>query len=111
MRQRFCRQCEGWHETEAWPIECYPVAARAQSDSIPVPYFISDTCEPTLHPIDQRYYTSKSTFEKITRDAGYETVGDDPARLRPPPKPKPDKVAIKNSLEKAIARYDKGERV
>ena len=111
MRQRLCKQCRQWHETEAWPLECYPVAAKGQSDSLPIPYFISDTCEPTLHPIDQKHYTSKRTFEKITRDAGYETVGNDPARLRPAPKPKADRAAIKQSVEKAISRYNNGERV
>jgi hypothetical protein len=110
MRQRYCRMCGNWHELEAWPIECFKVASAA-SDTIPVPYFISDTMEPTLHPLDQRHYTSKSTFERITREGGYETVGNDPARLRPPPKPKADKQAIKNSVQKAMARFRNGERV
>lgn len=111
MRQRFCKVCREWHETDAWPLECYHVASKGQSDRLPIPYFISDTTEPIQHPIDQKFYTSKSTFEKITRDAGYETVGNDPARLRPAPKPKADRAAIKQSVEKAIARYNNGERV
>ena len=110
MRQRYCRMCGNWHELEAWPIECFKVPAAA-SDTIPVPYFISDTMEPTLHPLDQRHYTSKSTFERITREGGYETVGNDPARLRPPPKPKADKQAIKDAVQKAAARFRNGERV
>lgn len=110
MRQRLCRVCREWHETDAWPLACYPVASQGQSDALPVPYFITDTCEPTQHPIDQKFYTSKSTFEKITRDAGYETVGNDPARLRAAPKPKADRTAIKQSVEKAIARFNNGER-
>jgi hypothetical protein len=111
MRQRYCRMCGNWHDLEAWPVECFRVAAVGASDTIPVPYFISDTMEPTLHPLDQRHYTSKSTFERITREGGYETVGDDPARLRPAPKPKADKQAIKNSVQKAVARFRNGERV
>lgn len=110
MRQRYCRMCGNWHELEAWPIECFKVAKTA-SDTLPVPYFISDTMEPTLHPLDQQHYTSKSTFERITREGGYETVGNDPARLRPPPKPKADKKAIKDSVQKAMARFRNGERV
>jgi len=110
MRQRFCRMCRQWHELDAWPMECFE-APKAQSDSLAIPYFISDTMEPTQHPLDQRHYTSKSTFEKITRDAGYETVGNDPARLRPPPKPKADKAGIKAAVEKASARFRRGERV
>lgn len=111
MTQRLCKVCRAWHDVEAWPLECYPAAAQGQSDALPVPYFISDTTDPLQHPIDGKFYTSKSTFSKITRDAGYETVGNDPARLRTPPKPKPDRAAIKQSLEKAIARYDRGERI
>jgi hypothetical protein len=110
MRERFCRICRQWHDMEAWPMECFE-APKAASDTLPIPYFISDTMEPTLHPLDQKHYTSKSTFEKITRDGGYETVGNDPARLRPRPKPKADKQAIKDSVQKAMARYRNGERV
>jgi len=84
---------------------------KGQSDTLAIPYFISDTTEPLQHPIDQKFYTSKSTFEKITRDAGYETVGNDPARLRPPTPPKADKAAIKASVQKAMARFNNGERV
>lgn len=111
MRQRLCRQCGDWHEIEEWPVECYPTRPSAQSDAIPVPNFISDTCEPMQHPLDQRFYSSKSTFERITRECGYETVGNDPARLRPRPKPKADRKAIKESVQKAVARYKAGERV
>lgn len=111
MRQRFCRSCGKWHEPENWPNACFPAAQPAASPTFSVPYFISDTTEPIQHPLDQKFYTSKSTFERITREGGYETVGNDPARLRPPPKPKPDRAAIKQSLEKAIARYNNGERV
>ena len=111
MRERFCKQCRGWHNVEAWPLECYQVAAQGQSDSLPIPYFISDTTDPLQHPIDGKFYTSKSTFSKITRDAGAIEVGNDPARLRPPEKPKPDLKGMRDSLEKAKSRYIRGERV
>jgi len=111
MRERLCKHCRQWHPLEEWPSECYPKAPQAQSDVIPVPYFISDTCEPMQHPLDQKFYTSKSTFEKITREGGYETVGNDPNRLKPRPKPKADRKAIKESVQKAVARFNNGERV
>lgn len=110
-RQRFCKMCRQWHETEEWPLECYPVAAQGQSDALPVPYFISDTTEPLQHPIDGKFYTSKSTFSKITRQAGAIEVGNDPARLRPKPKEKTDPKVYRESIEKAKARYIRGERV
>lgn len=111
MRERLCKVCRKWHEVDSWPRDCYGVAPQAQSDTFPVPYFISDTTEPILHPLDQKYYTSKSTFERITREGGYETVGNDPARLRPRPKPKADIKSIRESVKKATARYNRGERV
>lgn len=111
MRQRFCRMCSKWHETEEWPLECYPVASKGQSEGLPVPYFISDTTEPLQHPIDGKYYTSKSTFSRITREAGAIEVGNDPARLRPKKKEKVDPKVYRDSIEKAKARYLRGERV
>jgi hypothetical protein len=39
-------------------------------------------------------------------------VGNDPARLRKPKrKPKPDRKAIRDTIEKAEARFRRGERV
>lgn len=111
MKQRFCRSCGKWHEPEAWPIACVSVSQQASSPTLSIPYFISDTTDPIQHPLDQKFYTSKSTFERITKEGGYETVGNDPARLRPPVKPKADPVAIKQSVEKAMARFNAGERV
>ncbi len=111
MRQRFCRVCGDWHETEKWPIECYSMPAKGQSDTFPVPNFICDTMEPLEHPLTGKRYTSKRQFSQITRERGYEEVGNDPARLRQPPKPKADRKAIKESVQRAVARYNNGERV
>ena len=111
MRERFCRACNGWHEVDSWPRECYVIVERAQSDTIPVPYFISDTTEPLEHPLTGKYYTSKREFSRITKERGYEEVGNDPNRLKPPPPPTSDKKAIKESVQKAVARYKNGERV
>ncbi|QIG75004.1 hypothetical protein EVC14_006 [Rhizobium phage RHph_I3_18] len=110
MTQRFCRQCSKWHDVEEWPVECYRVPA-ARSDTFPVPNFISDHMEPLEHPLTGKFYTSKREFSAITRERGYEEVGNDPARLRPRPKPKADRKAIKDSVQKAMARFNNGERV
>lgn len=111
MRQRFCRQCSNWHDTDEWPVECFPKATRATSDAIPVPYFICDTMDPLEHPLTGQFYTSKRQFSQITKERGYEEVGNDPNRLKPQPKPKADKKAIKEAVQKAAARYRAGERV
>lgn len=110
MRQKFCRQCGEWHNPDEWPSACYS-APKAGSDTIPVPYFICDTMEPLEHPLTGQFLTSKRQFSQITRERGYEEVGNDPNRLKPPPKPKADRKAIKEAVQKAAARYRAGERV
>lgn len=37
--------------------------------------YISDDMKPTRHPVDGKYYTSKSTFRAITKAHGFEEVG------------------------------------
>lgn len=111
MRQKLCRACGKWHETDEWPTECYAKPSLASSDTIPVPYFICDTMEPLEHPLTGQFLTSKRQFSQITKDRGYEEVGNDPNRLKPQPKPKPDRKAIKEVVQKAAARYRAGERV
>lgn len=87
------------------------VPAQAQSDVLAIPYFISDNIDPIQHPIDGKFYSSKSTFSKITRDAGAIEVGNDPARLRPKQPTKVDPKDYRASIEKAKSRYIRGERV
>lgn len=108
--QRFCRMCRNWHDVEEWPAECFPKAALARSDSLPVPNVISDHMDPTFHPCTGETIDSKARFSKITKANGCIEVGNDPARLRPPPKKKPDRAAIKRDLQIAKARYNRGER-
>lgn len=111
MRQRFCRGCGNWHDVEAWPSECYVISERKASDVMPLPMFISDTMSPLEHPLTGLHYTSKREFSRITRERGYEEVGNDPNRLKPPPPKKADPSKIKESVQKAVARYKNGERV
>lgn len=37
--------------------------------------FIFDEMEPTKHPLNGRYYTSKKAFRAVTKARGYEEVG------------------------------------
>ncbi|TPK70198.1 hypothetical protein FJ930_19720 [Mesorhizobium sp. B2-4-15] len=65
----------------------------------------------TQSMLDGKYYTSKSALRATYRVAGVEEVGNDPARLRRRKKPKVDRKAIKDTLHKAAARFNRGERV
>lgn len=111
MRQRFCRKCGKWHEIDSWPYECYDISSHARSDDIPVPNFISDTTEPLEHPLTGKFYTSKREFSRITKERGYEEVGNDPNRLKVNAPKKADRSKIKEAVQKAQARFNNGERV
>lgn len=109
MRQRLCRVCGGWHDIEVWPHNCMPERNHAASD-LPVPSVISDRLDGVQSMLDGRIYDSKSKLRATYKAAGMVEVGNDPARLRPRKKPKPDRKAIRDSVEKATARFNRGER-
>lgn len=71
---------------------------------LPTPMIATDTMEATQHPCDGRFYTSKSRFRAETRAHGCIEVGNDPARLRPKSKTKPDTTSNRAALERALAR-------
>lgn len=75
------------------------------------PMIAQDTMEPVQSMLDGKMYDSKSKLRSTYRAAGMVEVGNDPARLRPRKRSKPDRAAIKTSIEKAKARFDRGERV
>lgn len=75
------------------------------------PMIAQDTMEPVQSMLDGKMYDSKSKLRSTYRAAGMVEVGNDPTRLRPRKRPKTDRAAIKTSIEKAKARYDRGERV
>lgn len=75
------------------------------------PMITSDTMAPVQSMLDGKLYDSKSTLRLTYRAAGMVEVGNDPARLRPRKRPAPDIKAIKDSVHKAKARFDRGERV
>lgn len=108
-RERYCKVCGGWHDPEAWPHNCAP--EQALRSSIPAPMVVCDTMDPVRSQLDGRMYTSKSALRRTYKDAGVIEVGNDPARHRKPAPLKPDREAIKASIQKAKARFDRGERV
>ena len=67
-----------------------------------MPHVISDTMPATEH-VDGRFYESKSAFRRVTRENGYVEIGNDPARLRKPERPKGDKTKRREAVKKAVA--------
>lgn len=76
--------------------------APARAD-LSVPHVISDTMPATEH-VDGKFYESKSAYRRVTRERGYVEVGNDPARLRKPERPKGDKAKRKEAVKKAVAQ-------
>ena len=117
MTQRFCRHCRGWHELDNWPRECYKITSAARSDALPVPNVISDSIEPVQSMADGRYYSSKAALRATYKPSGnpdgasYVEVGNEAAKPYTPPQPKIETAGIDAALHKAVARYERGERV
>ena len=78
------------------------------------PMVISDEMPPTQSMLDGKYYTSKAALRATYRPSGnaegarFVEVGNDPAMLRPRPKPGPDRKAIRDSVGRAFARSGLG---
>jgi hypothetical protein len=81
----------------------------ARSD-LPFPRIMSDVMEPVQSMLDGRMYDSKSALRATYRAAGVIEVGNDPARLRPRQRRKVDRRAVKDTIERATARFERGER-
>ena len=71
---------------------------------LPLPHVLSDNMSPVQGQHDGQMYDSKSRLRASYREHGLIEVGNDPARFRKPEKPKPDRKAIRVSLERAMAR-------
>lgn len=80
-----------------------PAPTPVARGDFPCPRIISDSMDPTEH-VDGKFYESKSAFRAVTKREGYIEVGNDPARLKPIEKPKPDARARRAAIEKATAQ-------
>lgn len=83
---------------------------KPKRSHLPAPMINSDTMSEVQSMHDGKVYTSKSALRATYRAAGLEEVGNDPARLRPRKRPKVDRKSIKETVLKAKARFDRGER-
>ena len=72
----------------------------ARSD-LPFPMIMSDQIE-LKSMVDGRIYTSKAALRASYREKGYVEVGNE--ALKPAPKPKPDRKAVRDALGRAFNR-------
>jgi hypothetical protein len=83
---------------------------QPKRSELPCPRIASDTMEPVQSQVDGQIYDSKSGIRRSYKVHGVEEIGNDPARLRPFVRPKNDRRKIKDAVEKAKARVERGER-
>lgn len=81
-----------------------------QRSDLACPMVVTDAMAPVVSAADGKMHDSKSSIRASYRAHGLTEVGNDPARLKPREKPKTDRRVIKEVIEKAAARYERGER-
>lgn len=74
---------------------------HVQKSDLPFPMIISDQIE-VKSMVDGKIYTSKSALRASYRAKGYIEVGNEEQKI--PPKPKPDRKAIRDSVRRAASR-------
>jgi len=75
--------------------------ADVATSDLPCPTVISDYVE-VKSMVDGQMYTSKRALRQSYRERGYVEVGNEEQKL--PPKPKPDRRKIRESVEKAFSQ-------
>lgn len=96
---------DGWIKTDRGWRKSYGPERKpsdARSD-LACPRVSTDTMDLTEH-VDGRFYDSKSQYRAVTKANGMVEVGNDPARLRKPGKPKADPNKRRDDVKKAIAQ-------
>lgn len=68
---------------------------------LPCPYIVGDGIE-VKSMVDGKIYTSKAALRRSYREKGYIEVGNEEQKM--PPKPKPDRRAIRESIERAFSQ-------
>lgn len=111
MRQHYDKRTGEWVDEDEYAFRKAENSQLTARSTLPRPYIATDTMDPVQSMLDGRLYDSKSRLRATYRDAGMIEVGNDPARFRQKPKPKPDRKKIRDSIQKAEARFNRGERV
>lgn len=78
--------------------------------SLAAPRIASDIMAPVQSQLDGKLYDSKSALRATYRQAGVVEIGNDPARHKPFERPKTSRKEIKDVVDRARARVDRGER-
>lgn len=91
------------------PIETVkPERPKGPWGDVACPTFISDHMEPTQSMADGKVYDSKRAMSAATRRAGCIEIGNE--KIPPRQRQTVTKREVKDSLERAQARWNRGER-
>jgi hypothetical protein len=112
MRERYCKVCTGWHDIEAWPHNCLPERNWNRSEHS-APHVITDAMAPVQSQLDGKMYDSKAALRRTYKQAGVIEVGNDSQRFAKTvsEQAKPNAKSIKDTVHRAVARFNRGERV
>ncbi len=111
LRYRVCPDCGDMHDRDDWPDN-----HRRPNEALCAPMIGTDEMPAVQNQHDGQFYTSKRALRASYLPSGNKEgvrlieIGDDKSRLLPRKKAKPDRKGIKTSIEKAVARFDRGER-
>ncbi len=106
-RERWCRNCRGWHRDGQWPRECYEALYKGHrvESPLPIPFVRRDHMDTLQHPADGRFYESRSDYESVTKahpnliEVGTEKQVD--TRFS-------DSTSAKDDVMKAISMVEQG---
>ena len=90
--------------------EFYSRQPMPKRSHLPCPRICTDTMDPVQSMLDGRMYDSKSALRATYKAAGVVEVGNDPSRFAQRKKPKIDRRKVRDTIEQATARFERGER-
>lgn len=111
LRYWTCPDCGDMHDKYDWPSN-----HAMPGERLAAPNVVRDEMAPVRGQHDGKIYDGKRALRASYLPSGnaegkyYVEIGNDPARHRPKPRTKPDRKAIRDSIEKARARFKRGER-
>lgn len=110
LRYRICPDCGELHDVHDWPGN-----HRLWNEDLCAPQVIRDEMAPVQAQHDGKIYDSKRAIRASYEPSGnaegkkYIEVGNDPARHKPFKRPPPDRKAIKDAVQRGVARLARGE--
>lgn len=113
IRDRFtrCGYCGAYHWQSEWPEGHFE--PEGERSPLPRPMLIADTIDPVMSHADGKTYTSKAALRGTYKPGGnprgiaFEEVGNETASIGSRPQ---RQTGITESIQKAVARYERGER-